>query len=627
MFVISVIPLSRQATLETLSYYSSLTYPLGTVIEVPLRKKTINAVVTGVEPVSAAKTALRTATFSLRKLTPQANPPVVPPLVIKTAEALTTTYPAHLGSILFAILPPDIRTGQRPFPFTKTYENDSDSTPTILTDTRLNRFMAYRSIIRQAFAHRGSVIFVVPTSAAVRNAQSLLETGIEKRIVTFSSTHTKKQIDASYEAFTDFSNAKLIITTPNFALLDRHDITTIIIDESASAHYKTRTRPYLDARDILTTYARITKRAIIMGDILPRTEEEAWRREERFQTYEEHPHRLNFVSSVTIATHVPTVEKALPIFTAELVEAINRTHQNKGRSFLLAARRGLAPLVVCFDCGHVFRCPDSGAPYTLFATKKSDGTEERWFYSSLTGKKIRAADTCPDCGSWRLREQGIGIQQVVAHARKLFPKLPLLVFDHTTATTHQKAKKLATQFYTQKGGLLIGTNMTLPYLTEPVELTGVISYEAMRSQPTWRAEETVLGNLLNLRELTARECIVQIRNEIDPLLKHFERGLIDDFYNEEIGMRQVLSYPPFAVFVLLTWQGDKAAVKVIEGQITTVLAAYNPQCYSSPLPGETHTRHALLRIAHGDWPKPKLMDVLRTLPPVIRIEVGPERII
>ncbi len=626
MFVISVIPLSRSTTLESLSYYSSAAYTPGTIIEVPVRNKLVSGMVTSAEPVSAAKTALKTATFSLRKLAAQTNTQSLPPHVIKTAEALTQTTPAQLGSILFAILPPDIRTGLRPYPFTKTYENEADSTPTILTDMKHNRFMAYRSLIRQAFAHRGSVLFVVPTSAAVRTAKELLEGGIEKRIVTFSSTHTKKQIDASYEAFTDFSSAKLIITTPNFALLDRHDITTIIVEEAGSQHYKTRTRPYLDARDVLKTYAKVTKRTLLFGDILPRTEEEAWRREEFYHTYEEHPHRHNFTSGTTIAKHVPSVEKVVPIFTQELTEAVVRTHEAKGRTFLLAARRGMAPLVLCFDCGHVFRCPDSGAPYSLFATEKN-GVEERWFYSTPTGAKVRAADTCPDCGSWRLREQGIGIQQVVAHARKLFPGIPLFVFDHTTATTHQKSRAIAEQFYASKGGVLIGTAMALPYLTEAVDVTGVISYEAMRTMPTWRAEESVLGTLLNLRELTNKECVVQTRSEPDPLLHHFERGQIDEFYAEEIGMRQVLNYPPFAAFILLTWQGTKPAVKSLEELVLNTLAKFDPQCYSVPLPGEKITRHALIRVSHKDWPPAQLMDKLRSLPPMIRIEVSPERII
>jgi len=626
MFVISVIPLSKATTVQQLSYYASSPHAAGTVIAVPIRNKQIPALVIDTQPVSNAKTALRAATFSLKKLPNQEPLSTLPESIITTAETLLKTVPAELGSILSALLPPDVRTGQRSYPLAKTYTNEEDSTPQILTATRENRILAYRSLIRQAFAHRGSVLFVVPTSASVARIASDLQTGIEKRIVTFSSTHTKKQIDNAYEQFTDFTNAKLIITTPNFAFLDRHDITTIIIDESGSTHYKQRTRPYLDARDALITYAKVTKRSIILADTLPRTEEEAWRREDVYQTLEEHPMRHNFTSTFSVATHVPTVEKVLPIFTPELSDAITRTNSNRGRTLLLSARRGLAPLVLCGDCSYVFRCPDSGAPYSLFSTNKN-GVEERWFYASASGSRVRAADTCPQCGSWRLREQGIGIQQVVQQARKLFPHVPITLFDHTTATTHKKAEKLISQFYGEKGSILIATNMVFPYLTQGIELTSIISYEALRAVPTWRAEENALSTILTLRENTENECIIQTRSETDLLLKAATRGLIDDFYDEEITMRKLLMYPPYATFILLSWTGTRAATAELENLITTTLATFDPQCYNTPLPSEKVTRHALIRVPYDQWPNEALMKKLRSLPPSIRIEVGPDRIV
>lgn len=627
MFVITVIPLSKTASVEQLSYYASTEYAAGTIIQVPIRNKQVPALVTDAQPVSSAKTALRAATFSLKKIAPQESVASLPPAILDTAKKLMATTPAELGAIVFALLPPDIRTGLRPYPRTPEYVNEADPTPQILTATREHRLLTYRSMIRQAFAHRGSVLFVVPASAHVPRMAADLAQGIEKRIVTFSSTHTKKQIERAYTQFTDLTNAKLIITTPNFAFLDRHDITTIIIDEAASPHYKQRTRPYLDAREALTIYAKVTARSLIMADSLPRTEEEVWRREEVYHTIDEHPHRHNFSSAFTVATHAPRVEKHIPIFTDELVAAVRRTQANRGRTLLLSARRGLAPLVLCGDCGHIFRCPDSGAPYSLFSTKKADGTEERWFYASASGSRVRAADTCPECGSWRLRQQGIGIQQVAAEARAAFPQTPITLFDHTTATTHTKAEKLITQFYDDKGSILIATNMALPYLTQAIDLTCCVSYEALRAVPTWRAEEQALNTLIALRERTARECLVQTRQPADPLLKSAERGKIDDFYDEEITMRSLLMYPPYSTFILLSWTGTRTAVQALEEQITTVLATYDPQCYSTPLPSEKITRHALLRIHREQWPAAALMQKLRSLPSSVRIEVSPDRIV
>jgi primosomal protein N' (replication factor Y) len=295
--------------------------------------------------------------------------------------------------------------------------------------------------------------------------------------------------------------------------------------------------------------------------------------------------------------------------------------------FLYAARRGLAPLIACYDCGHIFRCPDSGAPYSLLRTYK-DGEEQRWFYSSTSGKRVRAADVCPQCGSWRLREHGVGIQQAYDDMRERFPKAELFLFDHTTANTHKKAQKIADAFFASKRAILLGTTMALPYLSRTIDTTGIISYEAMRAIPTWRADETVLSLLLYLREHTQRDVVVQTRSEPDELLEHARRGLIDQFYDGEIALRQALSYPPYSVFILLTFVGTKAHVEKIESELTRALSAWTPTFYSAPLSQPEKTvRYGLIRLSAREYPQKELLDALRLLPPYIRIEVNPDRIV
>jgi hypothetical protein len=71
MYVIQVTPLIRGTQLESLSYYSSLAYEAGTFLDVPIRGRNQLAMVVSSELVSATKTALKAATFSLRKLPPQ----------------------------------------------------------------------------------------------------------------------------------------------------------------------------------------------------------------------------------------------------------------------------------------------------------------------------------------------------------------------------------------------------------------------------------------------------------------------------------------------------------------------------------------------------------------------------
>ncbi len=619
MYVIEVIPLKRGIFTESLSYYSSVSYEEGTLLTIPLRKKETTAMVVGSKPVSAAKTALKTATFSLRKLEAQEDTAKLPRSLIATAQKVALHVPASIGAILFSLLPQDIRNGERKYPKTTEHENTEDPVPRILTDTAANRYIAYRSHIRQTFAHRGSVVFVVPTSAAVEQARKKLEVGIENRVITFSAALSKKQLQASYDAFEDLRQAKLIITTPGFAFLDRHDIMTIVVESCGSSNYVLRTRPYLDIRNVLK---------IRLGDCVPYTEDEIKRRDDVYATYAEHTMRLELPGTIELSQHTKVADdEKFSLCTDELIENINRTLDAKGHIFLFAARRGLAPAVTCYDCGYIFRCPDSGAPYSLIRTFK-DEKEERWFVAGTSGKRIRAADVCERCGSWRLRETGIGIQNVHDQIIALFPKTEIFLFDHTTATTYAKAKKIIDKFYETKRAILIGTSMTLPYLTKPIETSAIMSYEAAKAVPTWRADESVFSLLINLREITLKDVVIQMRSEPDELIELARRGLVDQFYESEIAIRKALEYPPYATFVLLTWLGTKQEVQETEAVIAKLLGTYEVQFYSAPQSNAAKTlRYGLLRIPSSAWPDEKLMTHIRTLPPYIKIEVNPERIV
>lgn len=626
MHVIEVIPLKKGVAIESLSYYSSVAYEPGTLISIPVRKRTIPGVVVDIRSVSTAKAALRTATFSLRKLPPQETAEKLPTTILTTAREILKTTPAQLGSILFSILPPDVRTGDRSYPQLPDHTGDEMFVPSVLTATAADRYIAYRSHIRESFAHRGSVLFVVPTSAAVEQAEALLSKGIEKRVVTLASTHGKKRLDAAYEKFEDLRQSKLIITTPNFAFLCRHDITTIIIENAGSLHYISRSRPYLDARETLRVYARILCTELIIGDNVPPTETEVARREERYATYEEHATRLQIPSSLALAKH-PKESPTFSLITKELAEYIDVTLANRGRVFLYASRRGLAPIVLCRDCGHIFRCPDSGAPYSLLRTGSGEN-EKRWFYCATSGARVPAADVCPDCGSWRLIEQGIGIQQVYDHIKQHYPQINTVLMDHQTAGTHPKAKRLSQQFYDERRSILIGSNLALPYLTKPIECIGIISYEAMRSVPTWRADETVFHTLLTLREIASKDLVVQTRSEPDELITLAKKGLVDQFYTGEIELRRSLGYPPFSVFILLTFVGSKPQVVETEALISRSLAAFSPMFYNGPLSRPEKTiRFGLIRLPAEQFPDATLLQALTELPPYIKVEVNPAKII
>ncbi len=629
MFVITVVPLKRGVTIDVLSYFSSQDYTPGTIVQAPIRNSTVLGLVTESKEVSAAKTALRAATFSLKKLPLQKDASSLGEACIKTAQELSTYYATSLGSVLYNLLPPEIRNGEIPIPHTHHVNAGVVQQPSILTAKKADRFLAYRSIVRETFAHGGSVLLVVPSSAEASEVEHTLAQGIQDRLIVLTTACTKTEIKKAFKGLEDFSKAKLIITTPSYALVERHDITHIIIESSHSPYYRELTRPYLDYRDVLTTHARYTGRKVLFADILPRAEEEALRRTDSYQTYGEAPKRIELQGTLVTVPMSDSKESSIPfkLFSDEVINSLKDVRKKKGRAFLFAARRGLAPLVACMDCGYIFRSKESGCPFSLIRTM-NEGVEERWFVCSTSGERVRAADTCTVCGSWRLRERGIGIQHVYDELHKLIPGTPVILFDHITAKTYKKACFLSDTFYSSKGVILLGTHMAIPYLRENIDLSVVVNMDALLSTPTWRLDEENLALLLRLREVTKNTVFIQTRAKETPVLEYARHGSIENFYTDELALRKSFGYPPYATFIHLAWQGTPAIVKETEKRIKTLFSEYALSTYHNPTSAkESPIMYGLIRLTKSAWPDEKLKCLLRTLPPLVRIMINPDRIV
>lgn len=629
MYVIEVTPLKKGPQLESLTYFSSLPYDFGTIVTIPIRSKEARALVVNCVEASSAKTALRAATFSLRKLPLQTETSAIAPGLIKTANALQKEYPFSLGTILFSLLPSEIKNGQQRFPqiYAHTTSWPDKKQPELLLASRQDRYTAYRSLIRNTFAHGGSIVLVVPTVAHIDDMVHHISAGITDRVVALQSGTVRKRT-SGYENYEDCSRSKVIVCTAAHAFLDRHDITTIIVDHARSQHFNGRTQPYLDYRTALITYAGETQKRIILSDTLLRSEEEAKLRSGKYIEYDEHPIRLALPAKlIHVKRPIRETGTTYELITPKIIEHIDRTLSARRNVFIYAPRRGLAPIVTCSDCGYIFVCKNSGAPYTLMKTMEN-GEEKRWFLAKTTGQRTSAADVCPVCNSWKLREQGIGIQKVYDTVRKFFPNYPITLFDSETAKTSKKAEFLTKAFYKEKGAILIGTSMVFPYLTEPVHTSVISSLEAVRATPTWRSQEEFFALMLSLRELSTDTVLVQSKEEADDTVELAKKGMVEQFYTEELELRKILNYPPHARFIHLTWRGRPPAGRAFGEKIKLQFNAFNIKCYADPnTTGDLRTFYALIRVAETDWPDTRLLKLLRSLPPSVRIMLNPDRII
>jgi primosomal protein N' len=170
--------------------------------------------------------------------------------------------------------------------------------------------------------------------------------------------------------------------------------------------------------------------------------------------------------------------------------------------------------------------------------------------------------------------------------------------------------------------------MMMSYLPSNIYLSAIVSLDAVRAIPTWRADESLFRLLLTLREASHHEVMVQTRTEPDDLLLYATRGATDRFHDDELALREMLAYPPFATFYFLTWQGTSEHLKATETQVKALLAPINVRAeyYTNPQSNPAKPiRHCLIRT--GSTHDTHLVEILRHLPPHVAVVVNPDRIV
>ena len=102
------------------------------------------------------------------------------------------------------------------------------------------------------------------------------------------------------------------------------------------------------------------------------------------------------------------------MFSRELQRALADVLERGEQAMLLLNRRGQATYVFCRDCGYALECPRCDNPMTYHRV-------ERALRCHHCGNSGAPPQTCPDCGSARIRYFGAGTQQVDEALRALFP--------------------------------------------------------------------------------------------------------------------------------------------------------------------------------------------------------------
>ncbi len=566
--------------------------------------------------------------------------------------------------------------------------------PSVLQAEEIERIATYKSHIREVFARNGSVFFILPTVQDIERTDAAIGKGIGTYTYVLHGNLTKKQLRERLQSIKESTHPLLVIATPQFLAVPCKNLQSIILERESASAYTMTHRPFIDLRRFVEAYARERRLPLIIGDLFLRVEtlarfdrgelDASSRPKGRYSSV-----ARNHIIDMRASGEQPAAGR-IAFFSRELVSLIKDTRKRNATTFILCVRRGVAPMTVCGDCGTVVECEQCHAPLVLHRksmkkerTKEepaalpptpaeitssedqpqpligdeSDLTQlesaalgitlphpniattnkevndeqvENIFICHRCGDKTPPKHKCAHCGGWRLTPLGLGIAQAEEILRSRFPDAPIYRLDTDAVATHKQARERAQEFLHTPGAIMLGTEMALPYLTDPIGLVSVLSVNSLLTIPEFRMTEHVFRLLLVLREKARDHFLVQTR-ETNPIFSLAAEGNIGEFLRTELELRKELGFPPFTTLIKVSHLGDREEGLNFISSLNLQLAEFGISNVTLPnyvtKQGTKVFLHSLIVMRREAWPHTELRNYLASLPPSISIRVDPKSIV
>lgn len=656
MYLIAVAPIRRGIPVDELSYFTKERIQRGALVSVPLRGSSTPALVIRCIPAHEAKSDLKHADFTLKKLESIRATTFFREEFIEACTQTANYFATSTGAVVQAVFPnallaealPDLEIGTPSAPSNIKKHGQQF----VLQAEETERFAAYKSHIREVFARGGSCYFILPSIQDIEHAYSKLEKGIQNYTFILHGGLSKKEIAKRWEEIRGTLHPVLIIGTPFFLAVPRDDIESIILDRESGNAYMLQGRPYIDLRYFAEQFAKKLGAMFILGDLFLRTETLYRHKEGEFEALLRPKSRLPSAATQTIVDMRTSGEQPatgrIAICSRELVKLIEAMRKKGTQCFILGVRKGFAPMTVCGDCGTVVACTRCSAPLVLHkknrkrlpeqATPAAEEKPEAGNYQLETeflflchrcGLVADPEIVCSHCGGWRLVPLGIGIVQAEEILTARFPDARIFRLDRDSVKKHKDARAMVAEFYQTPGSIMIGTEMALPYLVEPVGAVAVLSVNSLLTIPDFRMGERVFRLLLSLREKAREHFLIQTRDPDMPLFELALGGNIGEFLRTELESRHRLGYPPFGTLLKFTYEGTKADGTRIMEDIEKTFGTYHPvtfPAFIAKVKGKHHM-NALIKIPPKEWPDPELLTLIRALPSEVAVRINPESVI
>ena len=347
-------------------------------------------------------------------------------------------------------------------------------------------------------------------------------------------------------------DAKIVIGTRSAIFAPVSNIGLIIMDEEGERTYKSECSPRYHARDIAINRCGYHNAVLLLASATPSIESYYFAKNGRFSLFElkERYSKSKLPQVVITDMQLEAENGNRGVFSTELINSINKNLDNKEQTILLLNRRGYHTYISCLDCREPVSCPMCSVPMTYH---KPNGM----MMCHYCGYSRPLEEKCEKCGSTHLNPTGAGTQKLEDEIERLFPMARVLRMDADTTNSKHAYEKNFADFSNGKYDIMIGTQMIAKGLNFPnVTLVGVLSLDKALYVGDFRSYERTFSLITQVVGRSGRGdkkgiAIIQTFVPEHYVLELAAKQDYENFFEEEIAMRKVLTYPPFCDICVL----------------------------------------------------------------------------
>ncbi len=351
--------------------------------------------------------------------------------------------------------------------------------------------------------------------------------------------------------------ATIVIGARSAIFTPFENIGIIIVDEEHDSSYKQEGKLRYNARDLAVVRAKQNDCLALLGSATPSIQSYYNTVTEKFSelklTKRVEQRSLPEISIVDLRETRDTRGIGRYI-SPQLLQAMQETLKRGEQVLLFLNRRGYASFPVCSACGQPMRCKHCDISLTLHQRSNA-------YRCHYCGFSRSAVSKCDVCGSDKIRHLGLGTEKLEGMVTKLFPRARIARMDRDTTARKGSILKLLKGLRDKTTDILVGTQMVAKGHDFPnITLVGVICADLSLSFPDFRAGERTFQLLAQVAGRAGRgdrfgRVILQTYNPEHFSIDAARRQDFSSFYQQEIGFRNALKYPPFSRIIQLKISG------------------------------------------------------------------------